>query len=144
MKNKELCILIILLILLGIVILIMKKVYYNESSFYDKANIMINCDEKDMIVCKISYDFQDEVKNLSFFLDYGSGLNIVKADNLNTDNHDGNYYINYSIKKDDEFLVYLKTNNYNNETNKYIALRNINFMINNKRFYVNDVNYKIK
>lgn len=140
MKNKELCILIILLILLGIVILIIKKTYYNESSLYNKANIIISCDEKDMIVCKISSDFQDEVKNLSFFLDYGSGLNFVKADNLNKDNHDGNYY----IKNENIPLVYFKTNNNVNETNKYIALRNINFMINNKRYHVNDIYYKIK
>lgn len=140
MKNKELCILIILLILLGIVILIIKKTYYNESSLYNKANIIIICDEKDMIVCKISSDFQDEVKNLSFFLDYGSGLNFVKADNLNKDDYDGNYY----IKNENVPLVYFKTNNNVNETNKYIALRNINFMINNKRYHVNDIYYKIK
>ena len=146
MKNKELCILIILLILLGIVIMILKKTNYIGYSLYDKANIFFDCEEKEMTICKISYILQDDVKNISFFIDFGRGLYLIKVDNLNKHNCDGNYcYINYSIatKKDDGPIVYFKTNKNVNETNKYIALRNIKIMINNKRYYIKDIYYNI-
>ena len=146
MKNKELCILIILLILLGIVIMVLKRTNYIELSLYDKANIIIDCEEKEKIVCKTSYNFQDDIENLSFFIDYGSGLELVNVDNVGNFNYDGNYYFINKLNRinNNAFIMYFKTNTNVNETNKYVAFRNINFMINNKRYYINDVYYIIK
>ena len=146
MKNKELCILIILLILLKIVIMILEKTNYTEFPLYNKDNIIIDCEEKEMIACKISYNFPKKIDSLHFFIDYGSGLDLIKVNSLNGYKHDGNYYyINYfdTINKDNYFIIYFKTNNIVNETNKYMALQNINVIINNNKYHINDIYNKI-
>ena len=142
MKKKELC---ILIIVFGIMILII-KCFFNDEKLYSKASFHFDCQGNELIVCTIGYTFDDKISSIEYQVDYGSGFNLLKIEDMNGKEYTSHFIeLNYSdnISQDISTKVYFQKNQYCNTTNQYLAVRNIHIRINNQRYYVDDYLEKI-
>ena len=112
----------------------------NSSFFYTKAFIDINCQERDLIICNITFNFADPINDLRFTLDYGSGISMVKVNqSLYQKQNSSFFYHSMSSRQNiDALILYYRENDYHNYSNQYLALRNISFQLDGNMYYLND------
>ena len=143
MRKYKYSIIAIILVLLIVIYFQKNNNYLNRDyvrveCFDSNEKNISNIEIRDVVICNILYQNNDNIDTISYLLDYGSGMDIISDEKFD------NYYIdirNLNNKLKIKFMI----NENANCTNLYIALRNIKVIVKNSEYLIkNDYVYNLR